>query len=172
MTVTIKPARTDAEIERATDLAWAFVALLRERYPEREEQLDKYLRDQRFEEMLANFKDFFVPPHGECMLARLDGVAVGIVMLKPVDAALCEMNRMYVAPAARGRGLGRSLCDALISRAAELGYREMRLGALNRHIEALPLYRSLGFKEDPDPPEFGRDDPGVIHLRMALRPAS
>lgn len=172
MTVTIKTARTDTDVRDATDLAWAFVALLKERYPERAEQIDDYLRDQRFEEMLANFRDYFLPPHGECMLARLDGQAVGVVMLKPAGAALCEMNRMYVAPEARGRGLGRLLCKALISRAVELGYREMRLGALNRHVEALSLYRSLGFDIDPDPPEFGRNDPGVIHLRMTLRPES
>jgi len=172
MTVTINPARSDAEIMDVTGLAWAFVALLKERYPERAEQVDEYLRYQRFEEMLANFRDHFTPPAGECMLAKLSEVAVGIVMLKPVDAALCEMNRMYVAPAARGHGIGRALCEALITRALDLGYQEMRLGALHRHVEALPLYQSLGFTEDKDPPDFGRGDPGIINLRMVLKPVS
>lgn len=170
MAVMINPARTDADINSVTDLAWAFVGLLKERYPERAVQLDEYLHDQRFEEMLANFRDHFIPPTGECMLARLDGSAVGIVMLKPVDATLCEMNRMYVAPEARGHGIGRALCEELISRALELGYQDMRLGALHRHVEALPLYRSLGFEQDHDPPEFGRNDSGVVNMRMALKP--
>lgn len=168
MPATIQPARTDADIAEVTRLAWDFIDFLRTRYPERHEMIDAYLRDQRFEEMLANFRDHFAPPSGECMLARLEGAGVGIVMLKPVDDTLCEMNRMFVSPSARGQGTGRRLCTALISRAVQLGYREMRLGALDRHREALPLYRSLGFGPDPDPPEHGRDDPGVIHLRMTL----
>lgn len=170
MTVAIHPARTDADISEATGLAWAFVALLKERYPERAESIDQYLQDQRFEEMLADFRQSFNPPKGECLIARSDGKAVGIVMLKPVDSSLCEMNRMYVAPEARGLGIGRALCEALISKAIEYGYQQMRLGALNRHVEALPLYRSLGFTPNPDPPEFSRDDPGVIHMRMGLTP--
>ena len=168
MTVTIDPARSDADLIDATDLAWAFVALLKERYPERAKSLDRYLLDQRFEEMLADFRNCFNPPTGECLIARSDGKAVGIVMLKPVDASLCEMNRMYVVPEARGLGIGRTLCKALISKAIELGYQEMRLGALDRHFEAIPLYRSLGFADNPDPPEFSRDDPGVVHMRIKL----
>ncbi|WP_204114431.1 GNAT family N-acetyltransferase [Shimia biformata] len=168
MAVSINPVRSDADISETTRLAWDFVALLKQRYPERIEALDAYLKDQRFEEMLAQFRDHFTPPVGECLLARKDGEAVGIVMLKPVTDGLCEMNRMYVAPQARGTGIGRSLCNSLIARAVELGYREMRLGALDRHVEAIPLYHSLGFGPDPDPPAFGRDDKGVLHMRMTL----
>lgn len=171
MGIVIEPARSDADIADVTTLAWAFVAKLKQRYPERVQEIEDYLRRQRFEEMLANFRDHFMPPQGECMLARLDGISVGIVMLKPVDAVLCEMDRMYVAPEARGHGIGRALCNELMSRAWDLGYREMRLGALHRHVEALPLYRSLGFGPDPDPPEASRDDPGVINMRIALKPA-
>lgn len=168
MSVEIRPARSDDDIAQVTRLAWDFVGLLRDRYPERQAQLDAYLRDQRFAAMLANLRDHFNPPHGECLLAFHDDAAVGIVMLKPVDKRLCEMNRMYVSPEARGLGIGRALCTHLIAAARGLGYAEMRLGALHRHVEALPLYRSLGFRPDPEPPDFGRDDPGIVHLRLDL----
>jgi ribosomal protein S18 acetylase RimI-like enzyme len=75
---------------------------------------------------------------------------------------------MYVADAARGRGIGRALCEALLAGARALGYREVRLDVLNDRVEALPLYRKLGFRPDPDPPEFARNEPGVISLRMPL----
>jgi GNAT superfamily N-acetyltransferase len=75
---------------------------------------------------------------------------------------------MYVVRAARGRGIGRGLCERLIDRARELGYREIRLDALSDQVDALPLYRSLGFGPDPDPPAYAREEPGVISLRMPL----
>ena len=170
MSLTIEPARSDDDIQDVTRLAWAFVALLKDRYPERIAQIDEYLKRQRFEEMLADYSTYFMPPTGECMLARLDGMAVGIVMLKPSEGSLCEMNRMYVDAQARGHGIGRKLCNALISRALELGYTQMQLGALNRHVEALPLYQSLGFERLPDPPGYTAES-GVIHMRKTLSPA-
>lgn len=164
----IVKARSDDDIAAVTVLAWEFIALLRARYPEREAQLQSYLSEQRFEEMLANFRDHFCPPVGECLLARLEGVPVGIVMMKPAGGGLCEMNRMFVRAAARGKGIGRGLCEALIAEARALGYTEMRLGALDRHVEALPLYRSLGFVEDPDPPAHAVSDSGIFYLRRVL----
>jgi len=44
----------------------------------------------------------------------------------------------------------------------------MRLGALPRHVEALPLYRSLGFTDDPDIAVIAAENPGVISLRLTL----
>jgi putative acetyltransferase len=89
-------------------------------------------------------------------------------MLKPYAAGVCELNRMYVARPARGHGIGRGLCERLIARARDLGYRAIRLEALNAQVEALPLYRKLGFGPDPDPSEFARSEPGIISLRMSL----
>ena len=167
MTV-IVPVRSDADIAAATGLAWEFIDLLHDRYPERAENLKQYLKEQRFEEMLASFRDHFNPPFGECMLARRTGDPVGIVMLKPLEDKVCEMNRMFVRAGARGLGIGRGLCRSLLAEASQLGYREIRLGALDRHVEALPLYRSLGFETDPNPPKYASDDAGVIRLRMFL----
>jgi GNAT superfamily N-acetyltransferase len=167
--VTIVPVRSDAQIAAAAQLARDFFAYLRATYPEAQAAVDAYLVIQDFEGQLATFRDHFTPPHGECMLARLDGAPVGVVMLKPYDPpAVCELNRMYVAPAARGRGVGRALCEALLARARALGYREVRLDALNERVEALPLYYKLGFSPDPDPPDYARNEPGVISLRMPL----
>ena len=167
--VAIEPVRDNAAIAAATDLARDFFAYMRTAFPEKAAAIDTYLVIQDFEGQLATFRDHFNPPHGECMLARLDGAPVGVVMLKPYDTpGVCELNRMYVVRAARGLGIGRGLCEQLIGRARELGYREIRLDALNAQVEALPLYRSLGFAPDPDPPAYALEEPGVISLRMPL----
>ena len=167
--VTIAPVRSDDDVAEAARLARAFFGYLRAPYPgNRRRRSTPTWCMQDFEGQLADFRAHFNPPHGECMLARLDGAPVGVVMLKPYSPGVCELNRMYVAPEARGHGVGRGLCERLIARARELGYREIRLDALNERVEALPLYRKLGFLPDPDPPDYARDEPGVISLRMPL----
>jgi GNAT superfamily N-acetyltransferase len=166
--VTLVAVRSDADIAAASALARDFFAYMRAAYPEAAAKIDAYLIDQDFEGQLADFRAHFNPPQGDCILARLDGAPAGVVMLKPYADGVCELNRMYVTRAARGRGLGRALCAALLGRARALGYREVRLDTLNDRVEALPLYRKLGFTTDPDRPAFARADPDIICLRMTL----
>ena len=170
--IRISPVRTDADVAAAKSLAWEFVDFLIHRYPERRENTAEYLKEQRFEEMLEDFRHYFNPPNGECLLARRDREPVGIVMLKPVSPQVCEMNRMFVRSDARRLGVGRRLCLALFESAVALGFSEMRLGALHRHVEALPLYGSLGFETDPSPPRYATDDDGVIRLMKKLLPSN
>ena len=166
--VAIEPVRDDAAVGAASDLARGFFAYMRAAFPEKAASIDAYLVAQDFEGQLADFRNHFNPPTGECLLARLGGKPVGVVMLKPYADGVCELNRMYVLREARGHGIGRGLCERLIARARELGYRAIRLDALNNQVDALPLYRSLGFTPDPDPPPFARSEPDVISLRMPL----
>jgi GNAT superfamily N-acetyltransferase len=165
---TIVPVRSDAEVAAASALARTFFDYMRATFPESALLIDAYLIDQDFEGQLADFRTHFNPPRGECLLARLGGAPAGIVMLKPHAPGVCELNRMYVTREARGHGLGRKLCETLIARARALGYREIRLDALNRRVDAVPLYRKLGFLPDPDPPAFVGRDPGIVSLRMTL----
>jgi GNAT superfamily N-acetyltransferase len=167
-TVEIVPARSDADVAAASDLARAFFEYMRRTYPDQAATIDAYLVDQDFEGQLAAFRTHFNPPAGDCLVARLDGSPVGVVMLKRFAPAVCELNRMYVAHAARGRGIGRALCETLLDRARALGYREIRLDTLNERVEALPLYRRLGFLPEAEPPAFAASVPGVVCLRRQL----
>jgi GNAT superfamily N-acetyltransferase len=56
---------------------------------------------------------------------------------------------MWVDPAARGLGIGRSLLSALEGAAAELGCHTVRLDTAAYLTEALPLYRSAGYSDIP-----------------------
>jgi putative acetyltransferase len=72
----------------------------------------------------------------------------GAIAARPADEAgqpWAEVKRMYVAPAARGRRLGRQLLDRLLAHAAGLGINLLRLETGNKQMEALSLYRSVGF---------------------------
>jgi GNAT superfamily N-acetyltransferase len=46
---------------------------------------------------------------GAFLIARLDGQAVGCGALRQMEADSAEVNRMYVVPAARRRGVARAI---------------------------------------------------------------
>lgn len=79
------------------------------------------------------------------------------------------MKRMYVAPTARGRGVGRALAEAALEEARNAAYREMYLGTSISQTEAIALYRDLGFEEVVpyyDVPTELRD--WLVFFRLAL----
>lgn len=151
--IRIERVRDEAQAAHVRVMAWEFIDWLKDRYPELNETIEEYLVNQDFRGMLATLLESFTPPEGECLLARLDGAPVGILMLKPYAGRVSEMNRMFVRPAARGQGVARALALALIDRARDLGYEAMVLSGLDRHVEALTLYRSLGFRPDARSPD-------------------
>lgn len=57
------------------------------------------------------------------------------------------MKRLYVTPAARKRGVGRALVNALIEVARDKGYDEMRLDTLDDMHAPIAVYKSVGFVE-------------------------
>jgi DNA-binding MarR family transcriptional regulator/GNAT superfamily N-acetyltransferase len=87
------------------------------------------------------------PPSGLFAVATLHGEPVGCGALKFHGRAPCELKRMWVAPAARGLGLGRRLLGELESLAAEHGVRAIRLETNKNLTEAIALYRASGYRE-------------------------
>jgi GNAT superfamily N-acetyltransferase len=84
-------------------------------------------------------------PRGRLIVARFDRKPVGVGALRPVDAATCEIKRMYVQPAAQGLGVGRAILSHLIQDARYLRYATVRLETLQFMITARSMYRAFGF---------------------------
>ena len=74
-----------------------------------------------------------------------DGALVGCAGLLRLSSAEAEVRKMYLLPAARGRGLGRLLLERLVADARRLGYRSLVLETASVLGEAIALYRSAGF---------------------------
>ena len=110
-------------------------------------QLRIDLAFQDFEHELDAMPQKYGPPDGCFFLARADGAFVGCGGVRRFDRRDGEMKRLYVAPAARGSGLGRQLADALIAFARGAGYEGLLLDTLPTMTAAHALYAALGFRQ-------------------------
>lgn len=105
------------------------------------------------------------PPAGEFFVAYLHGEAVGCGAVKHHADAPAEIKRMWIAPSARGLGLGRRLLDRLETCALAGGARIAHIETSAVLPEALSLYRSAGWVEVP----AFNDEPFADHwLEKAL----
>jgi ribosomal protein S18 acetylase RimI-like enzyme len=70
---------------------------------------------------------------------------VGCGAIRKLDERTGEIKRMWLDPSARGRGVGRSMLEALEQSARHLGCECVRLDTSAYLFEAIGLYRSFGF---------------------------
>jgi L-amino acid N-acyltransferase YncA len=75
----------------------------------------------------------------------LGWVAVSAVSPRPVYAGVVE-HGVYVAPWARGRGVGRRLLDALIASTEVAGVWTIQSGVFPENTASLALHRAAGFR--------------------------
>jgi GNAT superfamily N-acetyltransferase len=149
--------RTTADLDVAKGLFLAYAA-----------SLDVDLAYQDFAAEMAVMPGKYAPPAGELLLARDErGSAIGCGGLRPLNAPLCcEMKRLYVCPQWRGTGVGKGLIEALLERARQIGYREIRLDTLPSMAAARALYRKSGFEITE--PYYDTPVAGTLFMRRRL----
>jgi len=108
-----------------------------------------YLDIQNYEAELLHLEGKYGLPHGRLYLLLCDGAVAGCIALRRLDDARCELKRLYVRPAFRGRGLGTILVERLIADAREMGYKAVLLDTLPFLKTAIAMYQRLGFYEIP-----------------------
>jgi GNAT superfamily N-acetyltransferase len=81
------------------------------------------------------------------LVARADdGEALGCGALRALAVDAAEVKRMYVAPAARGRGVAKALLAELEDVARRRGWTTLRLETGPRQPEAIGLYTRAGYR--------------------------
>jgi putative acetyltransferase len=89
--------------------------------------------------------DYLAKPDTHVLIARLNGVAVGLCVVFDRDDTTIEVKRMIVVDQARGQGVGAALLNAAHFQAAKLGARAALLEVGTLNIEAQALYRKAGY---------------------------
>ena len=103
---------------------------------------------------------------------RLTGAAVACGGLRSLADGVAEIQRIFVVPEYRGRGLSRVLLVQLERDALALGWPVLRLDAGRHQAEALAFYRGAGYRPiEPFGPYAGA--PGSLCFEKRLgRPAA
>lgn len=122
-----------------------------------------------FEEELASLPGIYAPPAGRLLLATVDGQPAGCIALKGHGAGTCELKRLYVRLAFRGRAIGQMLVAALLTEARAEGYVRIVLDSHRSMTAAHGIYEAAGFRRVPAPPDFPQAlKPIVVFMEMAL----
>lgn len=171
-TFSITACTSTADLATVSELFRAYVAWL---------NIDLTYQDIATE--LATLPGKYAPERGGALFLARDTSGeteevLGVVALRALTSESdieartkrCEMKRLYVTPAGRGRGIGRALAQRAVAEAEQRGYEEMVLDTLPYMIEARAVYARLGFVEC----EAYYDTPieGTVFLRKVLAAGS
>ena len=70
----------------------------------------------------------------------------GVAQLDNYKGNVCELQKMYFLPVARGRGLGTKMIDLCLNTAKTLGYDKCYLETMTYMDAAQKLYKQYGFE--------------------------
>jgi putative acetyltransferase len=89
----------------------------------------------------------YEPPHGAFFVIREEGRVVGSVGVDRVADDTAELHRLYLDPAARGRGLGDALVETILVWCRDSAIARLVLWSDTRFVHAHRLYLRHGFRQ-------------------------
>ncbi len=101
-----------------------------------------------FDESTDNLSEVFKTPDSIYFVAEADGVLLGgggIYPTQNLPAGTCELVKLYLSNAARGKGIGKLLMEKCFTAAKDLGYKKMYLETMPELNIAVPMYEKMGF---------------------------
>jgi phosphinothricin acetyltransferase len=100
-----------------------------------------------------------VLPHKPWLIAEIDGPVAGYAYASAFRARAAYQwtaeITVYIDPAHHSRGVGRTLCSALIARLRALGYRTLVAGITLPNPQSVGFHEALGFRQTAHFPAAG-----------------
>jgi RimJ/RimL family protein N-acetyltransferase len=133
-------------------------------------------------QVLENYwKGVLLVPERQLVVGRLDGVVAGSVQLSraprnnEAQAFAGTVTAAFVAPWARGHGIGHAIVTEIEALARELGLVVLNLDLRDTQRAAIRLYESLGYRRWGTHPCYarveGRIVPGQYYYKRLDEPA-
>jgi ribosomal protein S18 acetylase RimI-like enzyme len=120
-------------------------------------------------QVLENYwKGVLLIPERRLVVGRLDGVVAGSVQLSraprnnEAQAFAGTITALFVAPWARGRGIGRGILIEIERFARELGIAVLNLDLRDTQRAAIGLYESLGYQRWGTHPGYAQVEGRVV----------
>ena len=114
------------------------------------EWLEKHgLTEDHDLEVLNNPQEIIINTGGFIFLAKEGETIAGTAGLAKMHDSEYELIKMAVAPAFRGKGIGKMLIEQCLQKAKELNVAKVILYSSSKLKEAIPLYEKYGFKHIP-----------------------
>ena len=115
------------------------------------EWLQKYFEIEDVDKKILNDPEKeIIKKGGEIFFARINGEIVGTCAAIKINKETYELAKMAVTEKARGKQAGKKLALAVIGFAWSKKAKYVTLLTSNKLVEAVNLYKSLGFEIDPD----------------------
>lgn len=95
------------------------------------------------------FELFLENPLSAYFVAEKDGILLGGAGIFPTEAlpdGTCELVKMYLSPAARGKGLGKKMIEHCLSVAKDKGFTSIYLETMPELKKAVSVYEKFGFR--------------------------
>jgi GNAT superfamily N-acetyltransferase len=104
---------------------------------------------------------------GQVFFAMQGPAVVGTCAAIRISSSTFELAKLSVDPSARGKGLGRRLCETVLRYATRRGAAEIVLTSHTGLVEAIRLYESIGFQHAPLPADL-RYETANVFMRLTL----
>lgn len=101
-----------------------------------------------FDDRTDHLFEEFAVPRSRYYVVEENGIIIGgggIYPTENLSEGTCELVKLYLAPTARGKGIGRSLLEKSLAAAKMMGYKKIYLETMPELIIAIPLYEKFGF---------------------------
>ncbi len=107
-----------------------------------------------FDETTDHLFELFSTGKGVYNVAVAEGEVVGgggIYHTEGLADDTCELVKLYLAPAARGKGTARLLMEACLQAAKAKGFKKVYIETMPELNVAIPMYEKFGFTYLPGP---------------------